>query len=37
VIEYHSAVLGHGMLIGELEVRMRRAEQHLNRPTIGVG
>jgi hypothetical protein len=28
---------GHGMLIGELEARMRRVEQHLNLPTIEVG
>jgi hypothetical protein len=33
-IEYHSAVLGHGMLISELEARMRRVEQHLNLPAI---
>jgi hypothetical protein len=37
VIEYHSAVFGHDMLIGELEARMRRVEQHLNLPTIGAG
>jgi hypothetical protein len=30
VIEYHSAVLGHGMLISELEARVRRIEQHLS-------
>ncbi len=34
VIEYHSAVLGHGMLISELEARMRRVEQHLNLPGV---
>ena len=27
--EYHSAVLGHGMLITELETRIRRIERHL--------
>ena len=32
VVEYHSAVVGHGMLIGELEARTRRIEQHLNLP-----
>jgi signal transduction histidine kinase len=30
VVEYHSAVLGHGVLISELEARVRRIEQHLN-------
>jgi hypothetical protein len=27
VVEYHSAVLGHGVLISELEARARRIEQ----------
>lgn len=30
VIEYHSVVIGHGVLISELEARLRRVEQHLN-------
>ena len=34
VFDYHSAVLGHGVLITELEERMRRVEQHLNLPSI---
>lgn len=34
VVEYHSSVIGHGMLISELEARMRRVEQHLNLPAI---
>lgn len=34
VVEYHSAVLGHGVLISELEARVRRVEQHLNLPPI---
>ncbi len=34
VVEYHSAVIGHGVLISELEARMRRVEQHLNLPAI---
>jgi len=34
VVEYHSAVLGHGMLIGELEARVRRVEQRLNLPAM---
>jgi hypothetical protein len=33
VIEYHSAVVGHGLLISELEERVRRLEQHLNLPS----
>jgi hypothetical protein len=34
LVEYHSAVIGHGVLISELEARMRRVEQHLNLPAI---
>ena len=34
VVEYHSAVLGHGVLISELEGRVRRIEQHLSLPEI---
>lgn len=30
--DYHSAVLGHGILITELDMRLRRVEQHLNLP-----
>lgn len=30
--EYHSAVLGHGILISELEDRLRRIERHLGLP-----
>jgi hypothetical protein len=30
VVEYHSVVIGHGVLISELEARLRRVEQHLN-------
>jgi hypothetical protein len=32
VVEHHSAVLGHGVLIRELEARVRRVEQHLSLP-----
>ncbi len=32
VIEYHASVLGHGILISELDARLRRVEQHLNLP-----
>ena len=34
VIEYHTSVIGHGILISELEARMRRVEQHLNLPSL---
>ena len=34
VVEYHSAVLGHGVLISELEARVRRIEQHLDLPEM---
>jgi len=34
VIEYHSSVLGHGILISELEARLRRVEQHLHLPSM---
>ncbi len=29
-VEYHSVVIGHGVLISEIEARLRRVEQHLN-------
>jgi hypothetical protein len=32
VVEYHSVVIGHGVLISELEARVRRVEQHLGLP-----
>lgn len=34
VIEYHTSVIGRGVLISELEARMRRVEQHLNLPSL---
>ena len=34
VIEYHTSVIGHGILISELEGRVRRLEQHLDLPPI---
>ena len=34
VVEYHSTAIGHGLIISELEARMRRVEQHLNLPSI---
>jgi hypothetical protein len=30
VIEYHTTVIGHGVLISDLEGRLRRVEQHLD-------
>lgn len=34
IVEYHSSVVGHGILISELEERVRRVEQHLNLPPL---
>jgi chromosome segregation ATPase len=34
VVEYHTSVIGHGILISELEARMRRVEQHLSLPSL---
>jgi hypothetical protein len=34
VIEYHTSAIGHGILISELEARMRRVEQRLNLPSL---
>ena len=34
VIEYHSAVVGHGLIISEPEERVRRLEQHLKLPSL---
>jgi chromosome segregation ATPase len=34
VVEYHSAVIGHGVIISELEARVRRLEQRLDLPPI---
>lgn len=33
VMDYHSTVIGHGVLIGNLEGRVLRMEQHLNLPS----
>jgi hypothetical protein len=30
VTNYHATVLGHGILISELDERVRRIERHLN-------
>ena len=34
VMEYHTSVIGHGIIISELEARVRRVEQHLNLPDL---
>ena len=34
VVEYHSAVVGHGIIISEREERVRRLEQHLELPSL---
>ncbi|MGC2203853.1 MAG: hypothetical protein WA633_27365 [Stellaceae bacterium] len=35
VTHYHSTVLGHGILIGELDERVRRIERHLKLEPAG--
>ena len=35
VTNYHSAVLGHGILISELDERLRRVERHLKLEPTG--
>jgi chromosome segregation ATPase len=37
VVEYHSSVVGHGVLISEHEERIRRLEQVLNLPPLKTG
>lgn len=32
VVEYHTTVIGHGVIISDLEARLRRVELHLNLP-----
>jgi hypothetical protein len=34
VVEYHSTTVGHGILISEIEARVRRMEQHLGLPPL---
>ena len=34
VMEYHTSVIGHGIIISELEARVRRVEQHLKLPAL---
>jgi hypothetical protein len=33
VMEYHSSAIGHGVLLGEFEERLRRLEQHVGLPS----
>ena len=35
VTHYHSSVLGHGLLISELDERVRRIERHLKLAPVG--
>ena len=37
VVDYHTSVIGHGMLIRDLDARLRRVEQHLNLPPMTAG
>jgi ABC-type phosphate transport system auxiliary subunit len=37
VVDYHPSVIGHGILISDLDARLRRVEQHLNRPPMTAG
>ena len=34
VTHYHSSVVGHGILISDLEARIRRVEEHLDLPSV---
>ena len=34
LVEYHTSVIGHGIIISELEARLRRVEQHLDLPPL---
>ncbi|WP_274627482.1 hypothetical protein [Arvimicrobium flavum] len=34
VMEYHTSVVGHGIILSDLEARVRRVEQHLNLPSV---
>ena len=37
VVDYHTSVIGHGMLISDLDARLRRVELHLNLPPMIAG
>ena len=34
VVEYYTSVIGHGIIISDLEARLRRVEQHLDLPPL---
>jgi len=34
VVQYHSSVIGHGVLVSELEARVRRFEDHRHLPSM---
>ena len=34
VVEYHTSVIGHGIIISDLEARLRRVGQHLDLPPL---
>jgi len=34
VVHYHASVIGHGILISDLDVRVRRIEEHLSLPSL---
>ena len=34
LVEYHTSVIGHGVLISELEARLRRVEGHPDLPPL---
>ncbi len=34
ITHYHSSIVGHGILISDLEARIRRVEEHLDLPTL---
>ncbi len=34
VTHYHSSVIGHGILISDLDARVRRIEEHLSLPSL---
>ena len=36
VVDYHTTVVGHGVLISDLDARLRRVEMHLDLPPMTV-
>ncbi|MGO9419654.1 hypothetical protein [Roseiarcus sp.] len=37
VVDYHTSGVGHGVLISDLDARLRRVEQHRNLPPMTAG